>query len=248
MTLATASKRHLSYGEVPASRVVQLFFLATNLPFFACALALAARGYAVLGVATAAMGFVSGGFHWYQCQDGQGSERVRLWLIGDFAMCAVLVVLNVATATGWPSLATWGLGIAGLSLLYVGTIREVPGDQSWRERFYTVTHGLWHCVICAASTLFVVQSHDVPESGGAGTEVALSLAAVVSAAGTGLFVLRGCPCGRCPRPSEHVGVAGGSTLAGDATRLADDRLLGYESFGESRRPPGTTLRSESLRA
>jgi len=187
----------LSYGELPPSRIAQVFFLSTNLPFFACAIALASRGYAMLGVTTAAMGFVSAGFHWYQCQDGPGSDRVRMWLICDFSMAAVLVVLNGATATGWPSLATWILGSAGLGLLYVGTLREVQGDQSWRQNFYATTHGAWHCLICAASTLFVVESHDTPTADGAAVDVALSVAAVVSAAGTGLFVLRGCPCRRC---------------------------------------------------
>jgi hypothetical protein len=192
----------LDYGEVCKSKLGQFVFMSTNLPFFACAMSLAARGYALMGVVTAVAGFVSGGFHFYQCTDGQGSERVRLWLIGDLVAATLLAVVNIATASTWPSPVVVVLGSGGFALLYVGTLRPVRQESDGmldtvasHKDFYTATHGAWHLLICAASSLFVVQSHQLEAPQSAESKMALSAAAVLSCAGTGLFVLRGCPCG-----------------------------------------------------
>ena len=217
----------LDYGEVHPSRLARVLFLSTNLPFFACAIALAARGHAVLGVCTALMGFVSGGFHFYQVRDGGGSNRVRLWLMCDFAMAGVLVVANLCAATALPSAAVWALAVAGVALLYFGTLRRHAVPRAWRVSVYTATHGAWHLLICAASSLFVVQSHAAPAADDTpASRAALSVACLLSASGTALFVLRGCPCGPCGAPGGgHVQAktAAASAKAGSSAGLRRPR-------------------------
>lgn len=224
----------LSYGEVCESKSGQFLFLATNLPFFACGLSLAARGYALLGVVTAIAGFVSGAFHFYQCIDGQGSERVRLLLIGDLVAAATLGIVNIATASTLPSPEVLLLGAGGFGLLYVGTLRTIPQDVgnyldaiARHHSFYTITHGLWHLLICSASSLFVVQSHrahqDAPQS--EETELALSAAAALSTSGTALFVLRGCPCGCSSRNGVGIEADASGRDAMVSGRALDAKLL-----------------------
>jgi len=90
---------HLDYGVPPDSKAVRALFLCTNLPFFGCGIALCVTGHPYLGLATAVMGFISGGFHFYQCVDGLDSNRVKGWLLVDMLSAAMLCVLNVATAS-----------------------------------------------------------------------------------------------------------------------------------------------------
>jgi hypothetical protein len=248
----------LDYGRVCESKLGQWLFMATNLPFFACAIALAARGFALLGVVTAVVGFVSGGFHYYQCVDGQGSERVRQWLIGDMLAAAALALANVATASAWPSPVVVGLGTGAVAMLYVGTLRAARRDGDGlldalarHESFYTATHGAWHLLVCAASSVFVLQSHTVRHDAPASPEAkaALSAATLLSCAGTGLFVLRGCPCG-CGSAGGGGGGARGAAVADDGSSAnGSEKLLGLvESEGAEvvgGRIPGTAAYQEA---
>jgi hypothetical protein len=197
----------LSYGMPPPHRAIRILFLCTNLPFFGCGVALAARGHPYLGLVTALMGFVSGAFHFYQCLDGLNSQRVRYLLVADQACATVLVAANVGTASEWPSPLVWALGTVALLLLWWGTLRPNRGEPTaapWsaaQQSLYAWTHGAWHLLICASSSLFVAQAHapldTAADDSGTQARAALSAAAVVSATGTGLFVLRGCGCGAC---------------------------------------------------
>ena len=154
----------LSYGIPPPHRAIRILFLCTNLPFFGCGVALAARGHPYLGLATALMGFVSGAFHFYQCLDGLNSQRVRYLLVADQACAAVLVAANVGTASEWPSPLVWALGTVALLLLWWGTLRPNRGGPTaapWsaaQQSLYAWTHGAWHLLICASSSLFVAQA------------------------------------------------------------------------------------------
>ena len=59
-------------------KTAQRLFLATNVPYFASGIVLLVRGFSpVLGILTTLMGFVSAGFHWFQCQAGSNRQGVQ---------------------------------------------------------------------------------------------------------------------------------------------------------------------------
>ena len=111
------------------------------------------------------------------------------WLLADIAMAGSLAVLYAVLAESWPSPEVWALAASSAFVFVIGT------HMVSTPVFYTWTHGLWHVLSCASGFVFAAQSHMAVDRELDGrAQAALGAAAVISASGTGLFVLHGCSC------------------------------------------------------
>ena len=69
----------------------------------------------------------------------------------------MLFSANFLTARQFPGAAEWLLGAAAFALLYFGTPRPGMSEEA-ASLFYTASHGAWHLLICAASTMYVMRA------------------------------------------------------------------------------------------
>ena len=69
----------------------------------------------------------------------------------------MLFSANFLTARQFPGAAEWLLGAAAFALLYFGTLRPGMSEEA-ASLFYTASHGAWHLLICAASTMYVMRA------------------------------------------------------------------------------------------
>ena len=69
----------------------------------------------------------------------------------------MLFCANFLSARQFPGAAEWLLGAAAFALLYFGTLRPGMSEEA-ASLFYTASHGAWHLLICAASTMYVMRA------------------------------------------------------------------------------------------
>ena len=85
------------------------------------------------------------------------SSNAPAALIRGWRGTQVLFCANFLSARQFPGAAEWLLGAGAFALLYFGTLRPGMSEEA-ASLFYTASHGAWHLLICAASTMYVMRA------------------------------------------------------------------------------------------